>query len=184
MELNLRNKIISIFGLNFSGKSYFVKNAILPNYKCLVFDPLKEYPHNDCDVYYPQHNVFPSIAIENEQFIKGIVAKGQYEILIYEEASRVFPNMKSLMPEMRSFFDTYRHYNNLGLVFICRRPSQLHTDIPSLSHHIVSFGSKGLPDINRLNAESEGLGTLCSQLANYEYAFVNQDRSYCKMPPI
>ena len=72
----------------------------------------------------------------------------------------------------------------MGLVFICRQPSQLHTDIPSLSYHIISFGSKGLPDIRRLNAESDGLGDLCTTLSNYKYTWVNEDMSYFEMQSI
>jgi len=184
MKLSLRNRILTVIGLNNSGKSYLVKNAIVPRYKCLIFDPLKEYPHNQCDVYYPKNNTYPAIATENETFIKDIVMKGSYELLIYEEATRVFPNKYPLFPVMRSFFDTYRHYNQMGLIFICRRPSQLQTDIPSLSHNLISFGNKGIADISRLNQESDGLGDLCSRLSNYCYAFVNEDRTYQEMPPV
>lgn len=185
MNLDLKNKITFISGLNGSGKSYFTKNAILPAYKCLVHDPLKEYPRGGTDVYYPKL-IYPEIAKENETFIKKIVIPNtsKYDLLIYEEASRTFPNSKPIFPVMRSFFDTYRHYDNIGLVFICRRPAQIFTDIPSLSHYQFNFGNKGLADINRLNQESAGLGDLVSQLDKYEFVFVNQDRTYEKKPPI
>lgn len=186
MELNLRNKITCVFGLNNSGKSYFVKNVIIPKYNCLVFDVLGEYPQDICDVYLSKNRNYPAIAQENEDLIKKIVIPGvnKYELLIYEEASRIFPNMRPFYPVMRSFFDTYRHYGELGLVFICRRPAQLQTDIPGLSHCIFSFGNKGSADIQRLNQESEGLGDLVATLSNYEYVFVDQDRSFRRMPKI
>ena len=184
MEISLRNKILTVVGLNNSGKSYLVKNFILPKYKCIVYDPLHEYNSSHCDVFYPTKNTYPDTAIENEGFINNLIIKGKYELLIYDEATRVFPNQKPLLPLMRSFFDTYRHYNQLGLVFICRRPVQLQTDIPSLSHHIISFGTKGLPDINRLNAESAGLGDACSHLDQYHFCFVNENRTYFEHDPI
>ena len=185
MEINLKNKITSIFGLNGSGKTYFTINAILKNYRCLVHDPLKQYPSDKCDVFLPKIN-YPGIAHENELFLEKFVKpkSGKYDLLIYEEASRTFPSQKPIMPAMRSFLDTYRHYNELGLVFICRRPAQIFTDIPELSHHIFSFGNKGLNDIKRLNAESSGLGDIVKDLANYEYVIVNQDRTFTRMPPI
>jgi len=150
----------------------------------MVYDPLHEYPKDECDVFYPKNSTYPNTAVENEKFISQVIVKNRYELLIYDEATRVFPNKREFFPVMRSFLDTYRHYNQMGLVFICRRPSQLQTDIPSLSHHIVSFGSKGLPDIQRLNAESNGLGDLCSTLSDYHYALVNEDRSYVEMTPV
>ena len=186
MELNLKGKITSIFGLNGSGKTYFTINKILANYKCLVHDPLHQYPSDRADVFHPKIN-YPEIAQENELFLEKYVKSQskKYDLLIYEEASRTFPSgNRPLYPAMRSFLDTYRHYNNLGLVFICRRPAQIFTDIPELSHYIISFGNKGLNDIQRLNAESGGLGEIVKTLDNYEYVIVNQDRTYLKMPKI
>jgi len=109
-----------------------------------------------------------------------------FDLLIYEEASRTFPNGKNILPVMRDFLDTYRHWNNtgFGVVFICRRPAQIFTDIPELAHIIICFGNKGTNDISRLNAEAGGLGDLVSQLSDYKYVIVDQDRTYKEMPPI
>lgn len=188
MDLDLRNKITFISGLNASGKTYFTIHAILPNYKCLVHDPLKQYPQDQADVYYPPKLNYPQITADNEDFLENIVKKlaPNYDLLIYEEASRTFPNSKPLFPAMRSFLDTYRHWNSsgFGVVFICRRPAQIFTDIPELAHHLICFGNKGLNDISRLNAESQGLGDLVKTLSHYEFVIVNQDRTYKKMPKI
>ena len=184
MDLDLHEKITFISGLNGSGKTYFAQHAIIPNYKCIVHDPLKQYPKDQCDVYYPKSNIYPGITRDNENFLKWIMKNQVYDLLIYEEASRTFPNGKPFFPGMRSFIDTYRHYNHMGLVFICRRPPQIQTDIPSLAHYLFCFGNKGSPDIQRLNAESEGLGDLVATLSNYEFVFVNQDRNYERVPPI
>lgn len=186
MKLDLHNTILFVSGLNNSGKSYFVKNKILPNYKCLVHDPLKEYPQNDCDVYYPKKTTYPAITQENENFIKKIVIPNanNYDLIVWEEASRTFPNKKELFPVMRAFLDTYRHYNQVGLVFICRRASQIQTDIPSLAHNLICFGNKGVADIQRLNSESQGLGDVVAQLSNYHFVLVAQDRTFKEMDPI
>ncbi len=187
MEVDLRKKIFCIFGLNMSGKSYFTKNAIIPKYKCLVFDPNGEYDQQTCDVYKPKSRSYPGIAFENEKFLDWIKKnKGNCDLLIFDEADSIFPNKKPLMSNMDSLKGRYRHpeWGELGIGFICRRPAQIFTDFPSLSHYIFSFGNKGAPDIQRLNAESEGLGDLVKTLSNYEYVIVNQDRTYRKMPPI
>jgi len=196
MELNLKEKITFISGLNGSGKTYFAQNMIIKNYKCLVHDPLRQYSKSDCFNYIPPVNTYPGIARNNEDFVKIIIdgktfSYGEQEIntrefdlVIYEEASRTFPNMKPFFPKMRSFLDTYRHYNNLGLVFICRRASQIQTDIPSLSHYLICFGNKGVADISRLNSESKDLGDQVAKLSNFEYILVDQDRNFTRMPKI
>ena len=188
VEIDLTQKIFTIFGLNLSGKSYFVKNAIIPNYRCLVWDPNKEYPANKCDVYYPKSLAYPGSAYENESFLEKIVKKrrGEYDLLLYDEANSAFPVSRPLLGEMLNLLNTYRHdtWGNLGIGFICRRPAQLYTDFVSLSHIIFSFGNKGSQDIQRLNMEASGLGDIVKQLAHYEYVVVNQDRSYSRMPPI
>jgi len=196
MELNLKEKITFISGLNGSGKTYFAQNMIIKNYKCLVHDPLRQYSKCDCHNYIPPINIYPGIARDNEEFVK-IIMDGKnfsfgdqeintrdFDLVIYEEASRTFPNMKPFFPKMRSFIDTYRHYNNMGLVFICRRASQIQTDIPSLAHHLICFGNKGVADISRLNQESQNLGDEVAKLSNFEYIFVDQDRNFNRMPKI
>lgn len=188
MELDLTRKIFTVFGLNLSGKSYFVKHAIIPSYRCLVWDPNKEYPSDKADVYYPKALAYPGSAYECEEFLIKIVKKnrGKYDLLLFDEANQTFPVSRPLLGEMLSLLNTYRHdvWGNLGIGFVCRRPAQLYTDFVSLSHIIFSFGNKGSQDIQRLNMEASGLGDLVKQLANHEYVIVNQDRTYSRMPPI
>jgi len=196
MDLNLKNKITFISGLNGSGKTYFAQHGIIPKYKCLVHDPLKQYSQVECWNYKPKHNTYPAITRDNENFVKNIMEGGsmsfgeeeisvrEFDLVIYEEASRTFPNGKPFFSKMRSFLDTYRHYNQLGLVFICRRASQIQTDIPSLAHYLFCFGNKGVADISRLNSESKGLGDLVATLSKFRYVFVDQDRVYEEYPPI
>ena len=186
MKINLKNRITFISGLNNSGKSYFVKNKIMNDYNCLVHDVLKEYDEKQADVFQPQKNNYPGIAEENEKFLQKIVIpnSNKYDLLVWEEASRIFPNRKELFPVMRSFFDTYRHYDELGLVFICRRPAQIFSDIPNLSHYLICFGNKGRADIQTFNNVSDGLGDAVKELSDYHYIFVDEDRSFKRMNPV
>ena len=187
MEIDLRTKIFTVFGLNLSGKSYFVKNAIIPSYRCLVWDPNKEYDPDAADVYRPRSKAYPASAYEVEQFLTKIVkpGRGKWELVIFDEANSTFPVSRPLFPAMLDFRDNYRHdgYGNLGLGFVARRPAQLFTDFVALSHVIFSFGNKGSQDISRLNSEAAGLGDIVKDLSNHEYVLVNQDRTYAKYPP-
>ena len=188
MQLDLTRKIFTCFGLNLSGKSYFVKNAIIPSYRCLVWDPNKEYPEQKCDVYRPRQLAYPGSAEECEQFLIKIVKpnRGKYELVIFDEANSTFPVSRPLYPQMLDFLNNYRHddWGYLGIGFVCRRPAQLFTDFVALSHVIFSFGNKGSQDIQRLNCEAQGLGDQVKLLANHQYVVVNQDRTYTRMPPI
>lgn len=207
MEIDLTKKIVTIFGLNMSGKSYFVKNAIIPNYKCLVFDPNSEYDKSECDVYRPKYTTFPAVARENEKFLgwvkknkarykhkivdpltdKETIEEGKYDLIIWDEADSIFPNKKPLFPLMDNLKGKYRHENKwggIGIIFLCRRPAQLFTDFPSLSHYIFTFGNKGAPDKQRLNSEAEGLGDQAKLLSDYRYIVVSPDRQYEEHPPI
>jgi len=187
MEVDLKEKIFCVFGLNKSGKSYFTKNAIVPNYKCLVFDPNGEYDTSKCDVFVPKKRSYPGIAREFENFLEYIKKnKGGWDLLIIDEADSVFPNKRPLMSNADDLKGRFRHpiWGNLGIGFICRRPAQLFTDFPGLAHYLFLFGNKGSADIQRLNQEAEGLGDLVKTLSNYEFVIVNQDRTYQKMPPI
>jgi len=187
MDIDLTKKIVCVFGLNLSGKSYFVKNAVIPNYKSLIFDPNGEYDHNSGDVYRPKYNNYPNIALENEEFLRFVKRnKGNWDLVIWDEADDIFPLNKPLFSNMANLKGKYRHDNwgNLGIVFICRRPAQLYTDFPELAHYIVTFGSKGKNDIQRMNDISKGLGDDARNLSNYEYILVNPDRTYIRMPPI
>jgi hypothetical protein len=194
--INLKKTIFCCFGLNRSGKSYFIKNAIIPNYRCIVFDPNGEYASKDgsfkpsnCDYYIPKKTSYPCIALEFEHFLDWFKKnKSKYDLLIIDEADSVFPNKKPLYPNADNLKGKFRHneWGNIGIGFACRRPAQLFTDFPSLSYYLFIFGNKGAADIQRLNSESEGLGDLAKQLdvSKHEYILVNPDRSYTRMHPI
>jgi len=187
MDVDLNTSIFSVFGRNKSGKSYFIKNAIIPKYDCLVFDPNGEYDQSQADVYRPRSREYPSMALENEEFL-GFVKKnkGSWDLVIWDEADDIFPLNRPLFSRMANLKGKYRHdeWGNLGIGFACRRPAQLYTDFSELSHYIVTFGSKGANDRKKLNDISEGLGDAAQQLSNHEYIIVYPDQTFEKMPPL
>jgi len=187
MDVDLTKKIFTVFGMNLSGKSHFIKNAIIPKYRCLVFDPNGEYDQSQADVYRPKYREYPDTAIENEEFL-GFVKKnkGSWDLVIWDEADDIFPLNRPLFSRMANLKGKYRHdeWGNLGIGFACRRPAQLYTDFVELSHYIITFGSKGKNDISRMNDVSVGLGDVSRELSNYEYIVVNPDRSFKRMPKI
>lgn len=196
MNVDLRKTIFCSFGLNRSGKSYFIKNAIIPNYRCMVFDPNGEYNKKDgkynpsmCDHYQPKATSYPGIAREFDSFLEWFKKhKKEYDLLIIDEADTVFPNKRPLFPNADNLKGKFRHdeWGKIGLGLACRRPAQLFTDFPGLAWYLFLFGNKGSADIQRLNQEADGLGDLVKTLdvEKHEWILVNPDRSFSRMPPI
>jgi len=187
MQLNLIKNITTIFGLNLSGKSFLVKNAILPRYRCIVWDPNQEYDVNKCDVYYPKNLAYPGSANEMETFLSKYVkaGKGKYDLVVIDEANGPFPVNRPLLGVATDFLNTYRHdkWGNLGMLLICRRPAQLYTDFSELSHVLITFGSNGKNDISRLNSIYTGMGDAAAQLEQYHYIICLNGREWHKMKP-
>ena len=179
--LNLTNKIWCIFGLNGTGKSHLAK-FIAKNYNAVFFDVLNEHS-KEFDSYVPKNKNYPEIATEFDYFLTKIQSH-KYNMIIVDEASRVFPNMRPLQPVMRSYIDTFRHTHQSSIGFICRRPTQLFTDLVELSHYLFIFKMVGKNDIQYLNFISVGLGDTVSQLEKYHFVVVNEDRTFNICKPI
>lgn len=173
--VDLRKRIFSIFGLNLSGKSNFAK-YLASKYKTVFFDVLGEH-YKDFDAYVPEQRHRPDVQDEYEKFIHKVRYMKNYNMIIVDEANRVFPNKKPFKPKARAFFDEYRHYNK-GIGFIARRPSQLNTDIPELSHHIFVFNLKGKNDLQYLNSINRKIGYLPARLEPYHFIHIKPDRSF------
>jgi len=182
--LDLTNKIWCIFGLNGTGKSYLAK-YIARHYNAVFFDVLNEHS-NEFDSYVPTSKNYPDIAKEFDYFLTRLQVrnKKKWNMIIVDEASRVFPNMRPLQPVMRSYIDTFRHTQLNSIGFICRRPTQLFTDLVELSHYLFIFRLAGKNDIQYLNFLSVGLGDVVSQLERYHFVIVKEDRTYQISKPI
>jgi len=178
---NFDKKIICIFGLNMSGKTTLAK-FIMKNFNSVVFDVLREYDFNKYDVYQPKKTDYPSISEEFDFFIEK-VKTGRWNLIVIDEASRIFPNRKALYPKFRSFLDTYRHYNKT-IMFICRRPTQLFTDIPELAHYLIFFNLKGKNDIEYINSLNRNAGEVVYSLPNYHFVVMDMWRNFYLCKPI
>ncbi len=182
MRINLLNKIFCIFGLNMSGKTYLAKH-IAKQYNSIIFDVLEEYEPNIYDVYIPESKIYPDISYEFESFIEK-VKNQKWNMLIVDEASRIFPNRKPLFPCFRNYLDTYRHQKLCSIGFIARRPTQLHTDLVELAHYIFVFNLKGKNDIQYLNFLNSKIGDLPAKLEPYHFLVIFPDRNFKVFKPV
>jgi len=179
---NFDRKIICIFGLNMSGKTTLAK-YIMRNSSAVVFDVLKEYDYNRYDVYQPKKVNYPEVAQEFDLFIDRVKDEPKWNLIVVDEANRIFPNRKALFPRFRSFLDTYRHFNKT-IMFICRRPSQLFTDIPELAHYLIFFNLKGKNDIEYINSLNRNAGEVVYSLPKYHFVVMDMWRNFYICKPI
>lgn len=182
MQINLVNKLACIFGLNATGKTTLAKH-IAQKYNTIIFDVLGEYDSNKFDVYVPKSKEYPDIAEEFEKFISFMQDNNKYNLIIVEEASRIFPNRIPLKPKARAFLDTFRHKNK-GLILIARRPSQLFTDFVELSHYLFVFNLKGLNDISYFNKINYNLQDIIATLKPYHFVVILPNRDFVICEPV
>ena len=181
MNYDFSQKLFCVFGLNACGKTEIGKH-IARAYKAAVFDVLGEYV-KEFPAYVPRNKDYPAIAYEFEKFIAQISTDKNYDLLLIDEANRIFPNHRPLMPAFRSFLDTYRHYNK-SVGFICRRPAQLQTDIVELSHYILVFNLKGKNDTAYFNCLNSDIRDKIARLPPYHFAVIDQQREVAFFKPI
>jgi len=181
MEFDFDRKMYCIFGLNASGKTNLAKD-ICRKRKAIIFDTLGEY-HREFDAWVPKSKSYPGIAYEFEDFIKWVQTQKKYDAIHVSEASTIFPKMKPLMPEMRKFFDTYRHHG-VSFGFDCRRPAQLATDLVELSHYIFAFNLKGVNDIKFFNNMNSNIENTIFNLPRYHFVSIDQQRNFAVHAPI
>lgn len=198
MRVNFSNKLVSVFGLHETGKSYFVKQ-MSENYDTVVFDILNEYDENKHDVWRPEQDQYPEIQDEFDDFVGYIREQkrqneARWGMMVCDEASTVLPNKKGMPSNVNNFLNYYRHSLDekgwdMGGVFVARRPARVNTNIVELSRYLVIFRVTGKNDIKYLNSIASGLGDEASKLGSgdrpeHEFILVHPDRNYEVMPPL
>jgi GTPase SAR1 family protein len=159
----------TICGLAGSGKTTYLKSQI--GNKSIIFDPLREFKKGH--IFRPSNRVNPVEEYERilyQEIIKPWEKekKQPYEDLIIDEANRPYPNKIPLPPMMANINDFNRHYK-LNVFLVCRRLSQLNTDLVELSHKLIIYKQTGTNDLRRLDAIIEGAGDQVKTLKKYHY---------------
>lgn len=164
-----------IVGRRGSGKSNLTKvlvKSMLASkaFEVRIIDPLKEF------MEFNEPNIERSTYIdygEQEQFekyLKELRNKNWNGMLVIDEADGFFPNQTKLLPLQKKLIHIGRHWG-IGVIFVTRRLSNLHTDIVSQAHKIMSFRLFAGADANYL--ENMQLGELVEPIWNLnQYEFV------------
>ena len=180
---DITDKRFVILGLQGSGKSVLV-DYILRNFRNhIVYDVHRE--HTGFNRYLVENKRVKDAANDNDPaivelntFVERIVqGTGIVRLFMLEEANRYCPNKKPLPSSILVLNDDQRH-SRIAFGTVARRMAQLNTDLTELAHYLFIFRLTGKNDIDRLEAEAEGLGEAVKGLKDFHFVIVNQDRTF------
>lgn len=188
MHLDVARKTLGIFGYKGKGKSTFAKwLAWVYGEKCLYYDTLHEVPKDAPFRAYKPENA-QSVA-ELELVIKALKempGPARPKLFIIDEANRFCKPKPHPLPQgIADMNDWCRHPQfDMGVVYMCRRPVQINTDLTELCDYLVIFQLGGINDRKYCEQLREGLGNVVLNLKPYHYALCLEDRQYTIMSPI
>jgi len=188
ISVDLRGRSFTVLGLKGSGKSTLVDN-LLRAYRrtALYYDTLHEAPESvPYSAYQPQnsYSVLELVSVIEQIRPKDRTKDPMFSLFIIDETNRFCPpKPKLLHPVIAALNDENRH-DKMGVGYVCRRPTQIHTDLIELADYKFIFRLTGKNDIRYLNDLSMGLGDTVLGLKTFHYVLVDRDNSYKVMPPI
>jgi DNA helicase HerA-like ATPase len=170
---------ITVVGLPGSGKTEwckdFARSFVDKRRGVLIVDPLREIEVKGASTYHPSNRVEPAGEVEFlikrlliNPYEKEVPISRRFQLVIFDEANRYFPNKIPLGPNAAYLNDSGRHLD-LSMIFVARRIAQLNTDLPELSHRLIAFLQTGVNDIQRLNDIRSGLGDEVQTLPKYQF---------------
>ena len=183
-DLHPRGTVLA--GLRGSGKSNFARwlCQMEPD-AVLVYDPLDQYP--EYDRIRPKQRDFPKAAEELGRILNRMelwdAARHPYRLLVVDEAQRVAPGGgRPLHPTLGRLNAEHRHIP-LGVVWIARRPRELHPEVVNLADHLCLWRLPGATDARFLDDTARGLADAVASLGPWEFVYVDQGRRYYRCEP-
>lgn len=177
--------VLTVCGRRGSGKSNLTKTLIkfLVNSRCpvMVVDPLQE--HREFDRLGVINKYIPYGDQQGfDDFLQTIIGKWK-GMLVIDEADGYFPNRKNLLPYQKTLIHLGRHYG-LGMLFVTRRLSNLHTDVISQTSKLFSFRLFAGADANYLSLmQLEELIEPIWNLEKYSYVFYDSEQGEINVCP-
>lgn len=177
-------KRVAIYGMNGTGKTTFLQRVLLPLYpRSVVFDIKRDY--EGFHRFIPKTMDYgPEMEKDFNAFVDHLIKEKKYNVCAVDEVNRIAPN-KMRMPKGLRYLNDFNgvHHENIGLITIARRPSQVNTDLTALAHTIICFSLDGKQDKQYLEGIAAGLGEAVASLKIYEFVVYNRlekDLTICK----
>ena len=188
--IDIRGKRVVIFGNNLSGKSVLAKFICSRSHPNFVWDYHNEYDKVNDFRYLPNFkDNYDNMIAELDMVINNLVIpsakEGRISSFIFDESSQYcLPKPSRLPQSIRELNDNYRHYNNMGLVFIARRPTQLNQDITELAHYKIFFRLAGRNDAQYEENIEKGLADRIYNLQPYHFIVLDEHGTATEYPPV
>lgn len=162
--IDLTGKGFCIFGVRGSGKSWLVKTILDSTPNHLVYDPLDEY--QGYRRYIPTDRASET---ELNTLINDLVIPRKPKLFIVDEANKwCRPKPTPLPAGVADLNDFGRHFG-IACGWVCRRMTQMNTDIVELSNHLFFFKLSGKNDYVYMENLHQGLGESVRNLKQYEF---------------
>ncbi len=188
IQLDLRAKGAVVGGLRGTGKTNLARYIAQAGDKSavLAYDPLGQYP--EYDRIEPRRQQFPEAPDEFMRVLdKDIhIFKGTahpYRVLLVDEAHRVAPSGHNLHRGIARLNHEHRHIP-LAIVWISRRPRELHPEIVNLADHIMIFRLPGATDARFLEDTAKGLAEQVRALEEWCFVYLDPNRRFYTMAPV
>ena len=104
-------------------------------------------------------------------------------VIVDESNKYIQPRPAKLPFGLAELNDTSRHYG-VAWGVICRRPTQIHSDVLELAHYHFYFRMPGPRDTKMLNNIHPGMGDECRSLPDYYFIVYEQGLGYYVHNPI
>lgn len=182
-----------IVGLQGSGKSELAA-VLAEQYKRVwVYDPMEQYDKLKNSMCYVPTNRGYGQATKHEvtEFVNFMLSQLKHEwayiekgeLFIMDETSLFCPNKRPLPAGIQLLNDTHRH-RGLDLMFIARRPAQIHTDLVELAHDMYIFLLKGRNDHQYLRDINPEVSGAVGKLKDFQYVHVDKMREFKLEGPV
>lgn len=184
LDIDLQNQRFCIFGLQGSGKSVLVKTILQGEKNSIVYDVLKE--HQGFNRYLATHRQRSDAAIDELNMFVNQVVSGSHQIRLFilEEANRYCPPKPTPLPDSILDLNDFQRHQKIAFGLVCRRPTQMHSDLVELAHYLFIYRLVGKNDCAYLEAIAEGLGEAARELEDYHFLVVTPGRKYYVHKPV
>lgn len=187
-----RDERFVIVGKQGTGKTVWVKDLIFKlqseKVSVLIIDPLAEYNLPKTTIFRPENHVAPQKEVElalKMLIVAPYIEKrpNQYGFIVFEESTRYYPNRQPLPPYFGYINDFARHIP-VGMAFVGRRFSQMHTDISELAHVHIIYRQDGVNDLQRCDEMKKGLSEKVENLKEFHYIELNEKGEIIERAPV
>lgn len=159
----------AIAGSTGSGKTYFAKWLARKFKKVLLYEVHTEFRDLSNVICYPQNlgniDKFCSDAIK-------LAKNKKIDAVFIDEADMFLNTNFDITPSISDLLINHRHYNNLAIVLITRRPQDIPTRFLESSHNLVIFKIEGANVFSKLGQIDQRLPQLLADLKYQDYRFI------------